>query len=69
VIDPGGDIEGEVMLAEKTGADQNLHVTVGGADVVATVPRGVPVQAGQRVRLQLPQDRIHLFALDDGRRL
>ncbi len=69
VFDPDGDISGELMLAEKTGADQNLHVRVSGVDVVATVPRGVSVRPGQPIRLQLPRDRIHLFDRETGRRL
>lgn len=68
-LDAGGDIEGRVTLAEKTGADQNLHVAVSGADVVVTVPRGVPVRVGQTVRLQVPRDRIHVFDLEAGTRL
>ncbi len=69
VFDAEGDIAGEVLLAEKTGADQNLHVRVGGADVVATVPRGVVVRPGEVVRLQLPRARIHLFDAASGLRL
>ncbi|MBX2853630.1 MAG: sn-glycerol-3-phosphate ABC transporter ATP-binding protein UgpC [Rhodobacteraceae bacterium] len=69
VLSGSGDIEGELVLAEKTGADLNLHLTVGGADFVATAPRGVEVKPGTAVRLAIAQEKMHLFDAETGRRL
>ena len=64
-----GDIAGEVILAEKTGADQNLHLSIGGDDFVATAPRDAAVKTGEVARLRVPQDKIHLFDIASERRL
>ncbi len=69
VLSEDGAFEGKLMLAEKTGADQNLHLSIGGEDFVATVPRHAPVTPGSLTRLSVPQDKIHLFDSATGRRL
>ena len=69
MLSENGDIAGEVILAEKTGADQNLHLLIGGEDFVATAPRDAAISAGQVARLRIPQDKIHLFDIETGRRL
>ena len=69
VLSDSGDIEGELVLAEKTGADLNLHLTVGGADFVATAPRDAEVKPGTAVRLAIAQEKMHLFDAETGQRL
>ncbi len=64
-----GAIAGEVILAEKTGADQNLHLSIGGEDFVATAPRDAAVTPGHVARLSVPPDKIHLFDMETERRL
>jgi multiple sugar transport system ATP-binding protein len=69
VLSDGGDIEGTLVLAEKTGADLNLHLSVGGRDFVATAPRDARVTQGAPVKLAISPAKIHLFDPDSGRRL
>ncbi len=64
-----GDIAGDLVLAEKTGADLNLHLTVAGNDFVATAPRDAPVAAGDSLRLRIDPDKAHLFDPESGRRI
>ncbi|MEM8755822.1 MAG: ATP-binding cassette domain-containing protein, partial [Pseudomonadota bacterium] len=69
VVDPAGGIEGALSLAEKTGAEQNLHLAVGGERLIACAPRDLSVAAGQAVRLSIPPDKAHLFDPESGKRL
>ena len=69
MLNEGGDIEGELVLAEKTGADLNLHLTIGGADFVATAPRDASVTAGEAVRLRVAPEKLHIFDAETDRRL
>jgi multiple sugar transport system ATP-binding protein len=64
-----GAIEGELVLAEKTGADLNLHLSIGGRDFVATAPRDAAARPGRAVRLDVDPARVHLFDAETGRRL
>ncbi len=68
-LDDAGAFEGKLVLAERTGADQNLHLAIGGENLVATVPRHAPVRQGAVTRLFVPQEKIHLFDRETGRRL
>ena len=69
MLSESGEIAGEVILAEKTGADQNLHLSIGSEDFVATAPRDAVVRAGDVARLSIAPDKVHLFDLETGRRL
>ncbi|MEO0363253.1 MAG: TOBE domain-containing protein, partial [Pseudomonadota bacterium] len=68
-VDPAGGIEGVLSLAEKTGAEQNLHLRVGEERLIACAPRDLSVAAGQAVRLSIPPERVHLFDPASGRRI
>ncbi len=68
-LDDAGDIEGKLVLAEKTGADLNLHLVIGGADFVATVPRDSMVTSGATVRLRVVPGKLHIFDSATGQRL
>ncbi|MEL6264927.1 MAG: sn-glycerol-3-phosphate ABC transporter ATP-binding protein UgpC [Pseudomonadota bacterium] len=69
VLDPGGSIDGRLIRAEKTGADLQLHLSIAGADFVATAPRAAPVTPGEAVRLGIAPEKLHLFDPESGRRL
>ncbi len=64
-----GNVEGELVFAEKTGAELNLHLSIAGADFVATAPRDASVAAGETVRLRVAPEKLHLFDAETGRRL
>ena len=61
VIAADGAIRGNVQLAEKTGADIQLHLTVLRQDFTAVVPRDVTVRAGEAVALSLAPEQAHIF--------
>ena len=69
MLDTDGSVEGQLVLAEKTGPDLQLHMSVAGQDFIATVPRDATVQAGEPVRLTVAPDKLHLFDLSSGQRL
>lgn len=60
-VDPAGGLSGTLRLAEKTGADLNLHLDAGGRPVIATVPRGIAGSPGDVMRFSVPPEKIHLF--------
>jgi multiple sugar transport system ATP-binding protein len=64
-----GAITGQLVLAEKTGADVQLHLSVAGQDFVATAPRDAPVKAGDVVSMGVPPEKVHLFDPETGGRL
>ena len=64
-----GNVEGELVFAEKTGAELNLHLSIAGADFVATAPRDANVTAGETVRLHVVPEKLHLFDAETDRRL
>ncbi|MEM9047466.1 MAG: sn-glycerol-3-phosphate ABC transporter ATP-binding protein UgpC [Pseudomonadota bacterium] len=64
-----GPIEGAVLLAEKTGVEQNVHLSVEGGDFVVTAPRDLALKPGETLRLAIPINKIHLFDRDSGMRL
>ena len=69
MLDDQGAIIGDLVLAEKTGADLNLHLSVQGRDFVATAPRDARLTPGAPVRLGVEPARVHLFDPDTGRRV
>ncbi|MHA1563802.1 MAG: ABC transporter ATP-binding protein [Alphaproteobacteria bacterium] len=68
-IATGGEIDGQLILAEKTGADIHLHVSVGGLDMVAVVPRSTAIAAGESIRLTIDPAKVHLFDADTEQRV
>ena len=60
-LSDGGEIDGELILAEKTGADVQLHLSVGGRHMIAVTSRSSSFQTGQRIRLTIDSARVHLF--------
>ena len=60
-VDPEGGLRGTLMLAEKTGAELNLHLQAAGRDIVATAPRDIGLSPGASVALTIAPAKIHLF--------
>jgi multiple sugar transport system ATP-binding protein len=68
-ISPEGDIRGEVVLSETTGADVQIHVRVAGYDAVAVVPRDQRREPGEPITLSVLPEKIHLFDAETERRI
>ncbi|SEA72492.1 ABC transporter ATP-binding protein [Rubrimonas cliftonensis] len=68
-LDPAGGIHGALSLTEKTGADEHLHVSVQGRDLVAVAPRHALDRAARSVTLSIAPDKAHYFDAGDGARL
>lgn len=69
VLAEAGSIHGELILAEKTGADVQLHVRVQDHDFVAVAPRHVTVSPGQAVTFEVDPGKVHLFDAETEERL
>jgi multiple sugar transport system ATP-binding protein len=69
VLSGDGPIAGDLVLAEKTGADLNLHLSIAGQDFVATAPRDAAVTPGAPVRFTVDPGKVHLFDPETGRRV
>ncbi|TIU93283.1 MAG: TOBE domain-containing protein [Mesorhizobium sp.] len=60
-ISDAGEIKGEVVLSETTGADVQIHLRVAGYDAVAVVPRDERRNAGAAINLSVLPGKVHLF--------
>ncbi len=60
-VDQEGGLVGRLSLAEKTGAELNLHLNVSGRDIVATAARDIAFDGAGDIRLSIQPDKIHLF--------
>ncbi|MEM7299699.1 MAG: sn-glycerol-3-phosphate ABC transporter ATP-binding protein UgpC [Pseudomonadota bacterium] len=60
-IDPAGPIRGTLEIAEKTGADVQLHLSVNESEFVAVAPRSVKASPGEKIALSTPTDKLHVF--------
>lgn len=68
VLNKAGAISGKLVIAEKTGADIQLHMKVQGEEFSAVVSRDVRLSAGDDVALGVESNRIHIFdALSEQR--
>jgi multiple sugar transport system ATP-binding protein len=66
----GAPITGRLGAVEKTGADEHLHVSVEGVDLVAVAPRhAVEARSGATVGLTIDPEKAHYFDPVDGERL
>ncbi len=64
-----GLLEGEVSVVEPLGAETLIYVDIGGTEVIATVSgRSVP-GPGDRVRLNIAVEEIHVFDQTSGKAL
>ncbi|MFV0493367.1 MAG: ABC transporter ATP-binding protein [Pseudorhodobacter sp.] len=67
--DPQGPIVGKLTIAEKTGADKQMHLDVNGAEFVAVTPRDTEGAAGDQMRFAIDPARIHIFEQTSGNRI
>ncbi|MCP5153195.1 MAG: sn-glycerol-3-phosphate import ATP-binding protein UgpC [Ectothiorhodospiraceae bacterium] len=67
---PGRDpVDLTIDLVEPLGADTLVHGALDGAELTARLPGGAVHTAGERLRLWIEPERIHLFDPADGSRL
>jgi multiple sugar transport system ATP-binding protein len=70
LADANGHIAGALVLTEKTGADEHIHLSVGGRDLIAVAPRHVfDGRQGAAVRLTVDPAKAHFFDPETGARL
>ena len=55
-----------VQVVEPMGDQNFLHLDLGGSEVTAAVDGNYDVEAGARIRLAFPEERIHLFETESG---
>ena len=68
-VDKNGSILGEVKLAEKTGADIQLHLQVKGQNFTAVVARETNVKVGENLKLGVSPELAHIFDADTELRI
>lgn len=68
-LDPNGTIIGNLRIAEKTGADKQMHLDVNGVEFVAVTPRDAPGKAGDVLNLSVDPAKVHIFDHQSGNRL
>ena len=59
-------IRGRADVVEYLGAQELLHVSAAGKDLVAIVDAENRVQPGQELTLRLPLDKLHVFDIETG---
>jgi multiple sugar transport system ATP-binding protein len=62
-------VAGTVALLEPLGSDTYVEVSLGATSVTARVEPDRPLQLGDRVVVQIPRDKLHLFHADSQQRL
>jgi ABC-type sugar transport system ATPase subunit len=62
-----GSLEAEVNLVERMGSSNSVVVTAGGETMKVLVSSEVKLKEGDRVWLDLPPDKIHVFEKRSGR--
>jgi len=60
---------GVVSVVEPLGAETLIYVDVKGVEVIATVPGRTPPRPGDRVRLNIEKEEIHVFDTGSGKAL
>ncbi len=69
VVHPDGAHRMQAEFVEKLGPVQLAHGQFGGADFVVQCPAAEKLAAGQKLRFDIPQDRLHAFDGVSGARL
>ena len=59
---------GSVEVVEALGADTLIHVAVGGRTIIARMPQGIAVRAGESIALAAAPDKVYLFDAETGKR-
>ena len=65
----GEGVAAKVIVVEPTGAETELLVEVGDAQIIAVIHGRTRAEPGQTVYLQIKGDSAHLFSTADGKRL
>ena len=68
-LDPAGAIAGRLNIAEKTGADKQMHLDVQDAEFVAVVPRSVEGNPGEQLSFAVAPEKVHVFDRSSGERI
>ncbi len=63
---PSGTIQGNADVVEYLGNEELIHLSAGGADIVAVIGSEHRVRPGDALTLQVPLDKIHLFDAETG---
>jgi len=69
MLDGQGPIHGRLTIAEKTGAEKQMHLDVNGAEFIAVAPRHTEAAPGDVLRLAVDAHKIHIFDRASGARL
>ncbi len=69
VVDAQGNIDARVDVVETLGPETYVYLDVGGTRTCARVDRAVRMTPGDRMRLTVPPEAIHLFDGASGQRL
>ena len=69
-LEPQPDVlDGEVTLVEPLGSDTFVEVSQGGSAVTARVAPDLHPRPGDRLRVRLPRQKLHIFDAKTGKRL
>ncbi|MCP4380279.1 MAG: sn-glycerol-3-phosphate ABC transporter ATP-binding protein UgpC [Hyphomicrobiales bacterium] len=68
-VDPAGAITGRLDVAEKTGADKQMHLDVNGVEFVAVAPRSTKGKPGDQMSFAVDPAKIHVFDKSTGERV
>ena len=68
-LDENGPVAGRLTIAEKTGADKQIHLDVNGTEFVAVAPRHTEGAPGDVLRFAVDPDKIHIFDQSSGARV
>jgi len=63
---PSGTLQGTADVVEYLGNEELIHVSAGGADIVAVIGSEHRVRPGDALTFQVPLDKIHLFDAESG---
>ncbi|WP_114391449.1 ABC transporter ATP-binding protein [Notoacmeibacter marinus] len=64
-----GAIVGRLKIAEKTGADKQMHLDVNGSEFVAVTPRSTEGVPGDAMRFAIDPGKVHIFDRSSGHRI
>ena len=64
-----GNIVGKLEIAEKTGAEKQMHLNIDGVSFVAVVPRQLEGQSGDIIHFNVQPEKIHVFDQSTGERI
>jgi len=69
VVETGGVLSGSVSVAEPLGSETLVYVDVDGTEIIASASGRTPPEAGDRIRLDLDIDNLHVFDAASGQSL